>query len=37
MIVVDTNTLAYLHLPTAQTDDVVALLHKDLAWPAPLP
>lgn len=36
MIVVDTNTLAYLYLPTAQTDDVVALLHKDSAWAAPL-
>jgi predicted nucleic acid-binding protein len=36
MIVVDTNTLAYLYLPTAQTDDVVALLHKDPAWAAPL-
>jgi predicted nucleic acid-binding protein len=36
MIVVDTNTLAYLYLPTTQTDDVVALLHKDPAWAAPL-
>ncbi len=36
MIVVDTNTLAYLYLPTAQTADVVALLHKDPAWAAPL-
>lgn len=36
MIVVDTNTLAYLYLPTAQTDDVVTLLHKDPAWAAPL-
>ncbi len=36
MIVVDTNTLAYLYLPTAQTDDVVSLLHKDPAWAAPL-
>ena len=36
MIVVDTNTLAYLYLPTAQTYDVVALLHKDPAWAAPL-
>lgn len=36
MIVVDTKTLAYLYLPTTQTDDVVALLHKDPAWAAPL-
>lgn len=36
MIVADTNTIAYLYLPTAQTDDVVALLHKDPHWIAPL-
>ena len=36
MIVVDTNTLAYLYLPSTQTDDVVALLRNDPAWAAPL-
>lgn len=36
MIVADTNTIAYLYLPTEQTDDVVALLHKDPHWVAPL-
>jgi predicted nucleic acid-binding protein len=36
MIVADTNTIAYLYLPTAQTDDVVSLLHKDPHWVAPL-
>jgi len=36
MIVADTNTIAYLYLPTAQTDDVVSLLHKDPLWIAPL-
>ena len=36
MIVADTNTIAYLYLPTAQTDDVVSLLHKDPNWVAPL-
>ena len=36
MIVADTNTIAYLYLPTAQTDDVVSLLHKDTHWVAPL-
>ena len=36
MIVADTNTIAYLYLPTAQTDDVVSLLHKDPDWVAPL-
>lgn len=36
MIVVDTNTIAYLYLPTAQTEDVVSLLHKDPHWIAPL-
>jgi len=36
MIVADTNTIAYLYLPTAQTDDVVSLLHKDPYWVAPL-
>ena len=36
MIVADTNTIAYLYLPTEQTDDVVALLHQDPHWIAPL-
>lgn len=36
MIVADTNTIAYLYLPTAQTDDVVSLLHKDPHWISPL-
>ncbi|MDP3517005.1 MAG: type II toxin-antitoxin system VapC family toxin [Pseudohongiella sp.] len=36
MIVADTNTIAYLYLPTAQTDDIVSLLHKDPHWVAPL-
>lgn len=36
MIVADTNTIAYLYLPTALTDDVVSLLHKDPHWVAPL-
>lgn len=36
MIVADTNTIAYLYLPTEQTEDVVALLHKDPLWIAPL-
>ncbi|HAX10882.1 MAG TPA: VapC toxin family PIN domain ribonuclease [Marinobacter hydrocarbonoclasticus] len=36
MIVADTNTIAYLYLPTDQTDNVVSLLHKDPQWVAPL-
>ncbi|MDO9478709.1 MAG: type II toxin-antitoxin system VapC family toxin [Pseudohongiella sp.] len=36
MIVTDTNTIAYLYLPTDQTDNVVSLLHKDSQWIAPL-
>ena len=36
MIVADTNTIAYLYLPTAQTDNVVSLLHQDPHWIAPL-
>jgi predicted nucleic acid-binding protein len=36
MIVADTNTIAYLYLPTEQTEDVVSLLHKDPHWVAPL-
>lgn len=29
MIVADIHTIAYLYLPTEQTDQVVSLLHKD--------
>tara|TARA_R110000787_G_scaffold121963_2_gene232864 strand:+ start:1017 stop:1427 length:411 start_codon:yes stop_codon:yes gene_type:complete len=36
MIVADTNTIAYLYLPTQWTDDVVSLLHKDPHWISPL-
>lgn len=36
MIVADTNTIAYLYLPTDHTDSVVSLLHKDPHWIAPL-
>lgn len=36
MIVADTNTIAYLYLPTEQTEDVVALLLRDPDWVAPL-
>lgn len=36
MIVTDTNTIAYLYLPTDQTDNVVSLLQKDSHWIAPL-
>ena len=36
MIVADTNTIAYLYLPTDQTEDVVSLLHKDPHWIAPM-
>ena len=36
MIVADTNTMAYLYLPTEHADDVVTLLHKDPHWVAPL-
>ena len=36
MIVADTNTVAYLYLPTEHTDDVVALLNTDPHWIAPL-
>jgi predicted nucleic acid-binding protein len=35
MIVVDTNTIAYLYLPTEQTPDVERLLEKDPHWAAP--
>ncbi|MAR89833.1 MAG: VapC toxin family PIN domain ribonuclease [Pseudomonadales bacterium] len=36
MIVVDTNTIAYLYLPTDYTTDVEALLQEDPHWVAPL-
>jgi predicted nucleic acid-binding protein len=36
MIVVDTNTIAYLYLPTDYTTDVEALLERDSHWIAPL-
>ena len=36
MIVVDTNTIAYLYLPTDYTADVEAVLEKDPLWIAPL-
>lgn len=36
MIVVDTNTIAYLYLPTDYTNDVEALLDRDPHWIAPL-
>lgn len=36
MIVVDTNTIAYLYLPTQYTADIEALLEKDPHWIAPL-
>lgn len=35
MIVVDTNVLAYLYLPTQHTDKVEALLQGDPEWTAP--
>ena len=35
MIVVDTNILAYLYLPTEHTQKVEALLAKDTEWIAP--
>lgn len=35
MIVVDTNIIAYLYLPTKYTDDVENLLLNDPAWAAP--
>jgi predicted nucleic acid-binding protein len=35
MIVVDTNTIAYLYLPTAETPRVEKLLELDAAWAAP--
>lgn len=36
MIVVDTNTIAYLYLPSDYSDDVETLLRKDADWIAPL-
>jgi len=36
MIVVDTNTIAYLYLPTDYTTDVEALLETDSHWIAAL-
>lgn len=36
MIVADTNTIAYLYLPTEQTDEVVRLLNEDPHWVRPL-
>lgn len=35
MIVVDTNTIAYLYLPTAETPNMEELLELDSAWLAP--
>ncbi|MDT0617521.1 type II toxin-antitoxin system VapC family toxin [Salinisphaera sp. P385] len=36
MIVVDTNTIAYLYLPTNDTPDVEKLLAREPEWAAPL-
>lgn len=36
MIVVDTNTIAYLYLPTQYTDDIEKLLLKEPEWAAPV-
>ena len=36
MIVVDTNTIAYLYLPSRYTADVTRVLEKDASWAAPL-
>jgi len=36
MIVVDTNIIAYFYLPSDCTEEVVALLHRDPHWLAPL-
>jgi len=35
VIVVDTNTIAYLYLPTTETPNVEKLLEFDSAWAAP--
>lgn len=32
MIVVDTNTIAYLYLPSRYTADVARVLEKDASW-----
>jgi len=36
VIVTDTNTIAYLYLPSDSSDDVEGLLLKDSEWIAPL-
>lgn len=36
MIVVDTNTIAYLLIPGKETEDVRAVLRKDPDWHAPI-
>jgi predicted nucleic acid-binding protein len=36
VIVVDTNTIAYLYLPSRYTADVTRVLEKDASWAAPL-
>lgn len=36
MIVVDTNTIAYLYLPTQYTDNIEKLLLKEPEWAAPV-
>ena len=36
MIVVDTNVLAYLYLPTGFTAQAEKLLERDAEWPAPV-
>lgn len=36
MIVIDTNVLAYLYLPTEHTRRAEALLERDPAWAAPV-
>jgi predicted nucleic acid-binding protein len=35
VIVVDTNTIAYLYLPSRYTTDVIRVLEKDPVWAAP--
>lgn len=36
MIVADTNTIAYLYLPSDYSDDVEALMLQDADWMAPI-